>query len=70
MTIMKCEQYGCFYKVEDGVLFYCATLKDGKPDLDWCEVTALPDGDDNHLAKINQVFGTQFKPETIDRRHP
>jgi len=62
-TKVAFKEFGCFYRIEDGVLLYAAMLPDASIDVsddkseNWGEVEV---SDHQRSDKINEVFGTSF----------
>ena len=67
------EEYGSFYEVKKGILYYAPAFTNGKPDMeDYGEVTCVDSVSEEHglqfLDKVNSLFSTSFALEDFAGR--
>lgn len=67
VNVRSCEDLGCFFKVEDGVLLWVAMDLNGcMSGEEWGEVTSIESPSD--LEIINPLLGTDFIMSDFDGR--
>ena len=61
--VLKCEEFGCYFKIVDGFLQCSPMLKDGTNENEWADVEDFyPDATNT----VNDYYGTKYKCNTLE----